>query len=49
MFIMWQNSAFQLEIYAIGASVSAMNYVQASGGAYDGFVQYGTGTATGAS
>jgi hypothetical protein len=49
MFIMFQNAAFPLEIYAVGASVSRdLNYVAGSGGAYDGFEQYGTGTATGA-
>lgn len=49
MFIMWQNAAFPLEIYAMGASViRALNYDPGtSGGAYEGFAQYGTGTATG--
>jgi hypothetical protein len=49
MFIMWQNSTFQLEIYAIGASVVRdMNYAPgSSGGSWESFVQYGTGTAPG--
>jgi hypothetical protein len=48
MFIMWQNAFAQLELYAIGASVIREgNYAPgSSGGAFDAFAQYGTGTAT---